>query len=261
MAFDKFGSAWREKAFYVERDEPLHVADSSHAKPQADPNPTWVAPADIHDQPEFLYDEDAVVGDWVDDGPGLIFDTTPYNHQHGGKFEAFESDLEAQQYNEVVADAPYGAEKQDTYVAPIAQDYSTRYLGNRFQGFANSGVSDVVLKRGLNGLPENNPPTDLEPSGFRRGWVEQSFVDRKFQVGERFHDRRLLTPNTAFVEANQGPVGGTSGNPFSTLSRAMTTIAQKPQLRREPPSMSESVTTDGTDETYSYDSQPSDWVL
>ncbi len=252
MGFGNFGNAWREKAFYVDPDERLHVADASHSQAQKDPNATWYAPADVDDQADFLYDGDAVVGDWVTDGPGLVFDVTPTDHRDGGEFRAFTSDAEAAAVNAAVGNDDRGASVQDSYAPPLVQDYTTRYASNRIEGTPYAGVSPVALQRGLNANPENNP------EGFRRGFVEQFFVDRKFQIGERFHDRRLLTPNLATVETDQAAVPGTSGSPFTTLARGMSTIAQRPMIRRNPPTISESVTDDGAYQTY--DDQPSDWV-
>lgn len=254
MAINKFGSAWREKAFYTDPDEMLHVADPSHSVPSQDPNATWIAPADIHDQADFLYDDDAVVGDFVSDATGMVLDTTPDDHFDGGHFSVTPEGAATTSSNAASAGRDFGAAKDSNFQVPPFQDASTRYLAPRFEGVSGTSVAPVALVRGLNSDPANNP------EGFRRGWVEQSFVDRKFYEGERTHDRRLLTPNTAYVETDQAPVAGTSGSPFSTLAKSLKTISQKPQMRREPPAMSDSVMVDGSDEAYAYDTQTSDWV-
>lgn len=254
MPFNKFGQAWRESAFSIQPDEPLHVADPSHAVASADPNATWYAPADIHDQADFLYDEDAVVGDYVSDATGLILDTTPDDHQDGGDFGVSTNAVDQGATNAASAGRSYGAERQDTFQVPPFQDSSTRYLNNRFEGLDATPVAPVALVRGLNSDAANNP------EGFRRGWVEQTFVDRRLYEGERTHDRRLVLPNVAYVETNQEAYGGTSGSPFDSLARSLRTISQKPQIRREPPTISESLLEDGSEQGYAYDSQPSDWV-
>lgn len=254
MAWNKavLGNAWREKAFYTDPDERLHVADPAHAQKADDPNPTWEAPADIENQPEYLYAQDAIVDDWVADNAGMVLDLTPVDHQDGGDFGVTAPGPETTAANAAVAGRSVGADKDSNYVPPLVQDASTQYIDKRFEGVPATGVSPTALTRGLNANPENNP------DGFRRGWVEQTFVDRKLQIGERFHDRRWLTPNTATVAADQPPVTGTSGNPFTGLARAFTSISQTPMIRREPVSMSESVTTDGSEQQY--DSNFGDWV-
>jgi hypothetical protein len=254
MPFDKFSRGWRETAFTVDPDEPLHVADPSHSRASNDPNATWYAPADVHEQADFLYDEDAVVGDYVSDATGLILDTTPTDHQDGGDFGISTNNVDQAATNAATAGRSYGAERQDTFYVPPFQDSSTRYLNRRFEGLDATPVAPVVMVRGLNSNAENNP------EGFRRGWVEQTFIDRRMYDPERVHDRRLVTPNVAYTESNQEAYGGTSGSPFDSLAKSLRSISQKPQIRREPPSISESLMNDGSDEGYAYDSQPGDWV-
>jgi hypothetical protein len=254
MPFNKFGSAWREKAFTTDPDEKLHTADPSHAQSSNDPNTTWIAPADVHDQPDYLYDEDAVVGDYVSDATGLVLDTTPTDHNDGGDFGISTTFVDQGATNAASAGRSYGAERADTFQVPPFQDASTRYLSPRFEGLDGTAVAPVALLRGLNSDPANNP------DGFRRGWVDQTFVDRRMYDPERTHDRRFLTPNVAFMESNQAPVPTTSGTPFDSLARSLRTISQRPQIRREPPSMSDSLMYDGSDEGYAYDTQPGDWV-
>jgi hypothetical protein len=254
MAFGSIRQAWREKAFYVENPETLHVADPAHDEDQGDPNKTWGAPAEVNNQPDYLYADDAVVGDYfAADGGGMFIDSTPNDHQDGGEFEVTKLDsIETIEAAARTGGRSYGADRMDVFAVPPMQDATTRYLSNRIEGVGFAGVAPTALVRGLNANPENNP------EGFRRGWVEQSFVDRKFYEGQRFHDRRLLTPNVATIADDQPPVEGTSGSPFRGLQRAFSSVSQNPMIRREPPSMSESVTTDGTEQTY--DMQPSDWV-
>lgn len=254
MPFNKFGQAWRESAFTTDPDQPLHVADPSHAIPSLDPNPTWIAPADVQEQADFLYDGDAVVGDFVSDASGLILDTTPTDHNDGGRFSVTAEGWQTTAANEETAGRSYGAERADAFQVPPFQDASTRYLSRRFEGLDGTAVAPVALVRGLNSDPANNP------EGFRRGWVEQTFVDRRMYEGERTHDRRLVTPNLAYMETNQAAVPGTSGSPFDSLARSLRSISQTPTIRREPPSISESLMDDESDQGYAYDTQPGDWM-
>ncbi len=252
--FNKFGSAWREKAFYTDPDQRLHVADAAHSLPSGDPNPSWESPADVDIQPDYLYDQDAVVGEWVSDATGMVLDTTPYNHEDGADLGTSATLVEAAQVNATTAGRDYGASRDGNFYVPPFQDSSTRYIAPRFEGLGETPIAPVALVRGLNSNAENNP------EGFRRGWVEQTFTERRMYDPERTHDRRLLTPNTAYVEQNQAAVPGPSGFPFDSLARSITSINQRPMLRREPVSFSQSIETDGADESYAYDVQPSDWV-
>lgn len=251
-SFGKFGSAWREKAFYTDPDQRLHVADPSHAERSTDPNPTWIAPQDIHDQPEYLYDIQP--DDYIADGYGMVLNTTPYDHAVGSESGVTPSGVETVASNATSAGEDFGASRQSNYTPPLLQDSTTRYVSPRFEGLDATPVAPVALVRGLNSNAENNP------EGFRRGWVEQTFTDRRMYDPERTHDRRLLTPNLPFVEADQEPVKGTNGVPFSSLARSLKSISQTPMVRREPPGISQSVETDGADEPYLYDAIPGDWM-
>ena len=71
---------------------------------------------------------------------------------------------------------------------------------------------------------------------------------------------KSLTQPVKLWTKSQAAVPSTSGSPFATLARSITNISQRPQIRREPPSISESLLDDGSDEGYAYDSQPGDWV-
>jgi hypothetical protein len=251
--FNKFAGQWQAKAFFTENSEELHTADPSHAAPSTDPNPVWNAPADVNDnQADFIYADDAVVGDWFPEPMGLVYDTTPTDHNVGGDFDTSATPVDQTQSNAASAGRSYGADIQHSFAAPLLQDYTTTYIGKRFEGLDNYEVNPVALVRGLNADPANNP------EGFRRGWVEQSFTDRKLQVGERTHDRRFLTPNLPYLTPDSEPVTGPYGTPFSSLAKSMTSISQNPFIRREPVSISDSVTDDGSGQDY--DSQPGDWV-
>lgn len=256
MAISRFGSAWREKAFTVEPDQRLHVADPAHSMPSEDPNKVWGAPAELaNDQtPEFMYSDDMLAGDWVADNTGMVFSAEPYAHTYGNDTSVTPGLVDTAAANAAIAGRDTGTDYENNYVPPPVQDYTTQYISKRFEGIDSTPVNTVALQRGLNSLPENNP------EGFRRGWVEQTFVDRKFQIGERTHDRRWVTPNTAYAETNQPAVPGPYGTPFDTLSRGITNISQKPMMRRQPPSISESVMTDGSEQTYAGDQIAGDWM-
>ena len=250
MSFGNFGSAWREKAFYTDPDAPVHIADPAHGEKHEDQNPVWDAPADVHTYPDYLYDSLAVEDGFVADSTGQILDASPYSHDHGADFSITPFGPETTAANAAVAGMDHGSSRADTYQVPPMQDATTTYINKRFEGLGETDVSPTALIRGLNSNSVNNP------DGFRKGWVEQSFVDRKFYEGERKHDRRLLTPNLPFAQVDQEPVVGLS--PYSSLAKMFTSISQNPMIRREPVSMSESITTDGTEQAYQQDAP--DWV-
>lgn len=252
MAFGNFGSAWREKAFYTENPEQLHVAAPEHAERQGDPDPVWHAPAQTNDSPEFLYDAQA--DDYVADNPGLVFDTTPYDHSDGGNFGISPTHVDAAAVNAQTAGRSYGADLQDNYSPPFVQDFTTKYIGRRFEGLPGTSVAPVALVRGLNSDEANNP------EGFRRGWVEQTWTDRKMYDPERTHDRRYLTPNVVTVATDAPPVDTPFGSPFRALAKTFTSVSQSPMIRREPVGISESVTTDGSEQSYADDVTAGDWV-
>ena len=251
-----FRGAWLNKQFSVDPDELLHTADPLHSNRGhgQDPNPTWEMTVDPDQTPEYLADYPQM--DWlVADTPGLVLDTTPTDHNEGGGVRSYANDVESQRGAYAETSRDYGSDERHVFNVPPMQDYTTRYESSRFEGVDTYAPPVVALQRGLNGLPENNP------DGFRRGWVEQQFVDRKLYDPERIHDRRLNTLNVATVATDQ-PVPEDAGNynsPFRALARMITNVNQKPMIRREPPPISESLVDDG--EANMYDATSGDWVV
>ncbi len=252
-----YGGAWLRKQFSVDPDERLHTAAPEHSQRghAQDPNPTWENTADPElETPEFMADYPDI--DWmVVNTNGLLIDTTPNDHSDGAGDKAYANDVQSQSGSYSESSTDYGSDQRHVFNVPPMQDFTTKYEARRFEGVDVYGVSDTALKRGLNALPENNP------DGFRRGWVEQQFVDRKLYDPERVHDRRLTTVNVATVATDQ-PVPENAGpynSPFNALARMLRTVNQKPMLRREPPPISESVMADG--EENMYDATSGDWVV
>jgi|SRR5688572_6470955 len=234
-----FTGAWRAHQFSVDPDEKLHTAGADHVADAKDPNPTWNTPGNLDQTPEYV-SEDYPDADWFHaDTPGVWLDNTDY-----ASHEAPDSAMTAMDE---------GASAEAMFEPPVLQSHDERYLSTRFEGLAESPVSTEALRRGLNGDPLNNP------DGFRRGWVEQHVVDRKMYDPERVHDRRLNLVNTADVVANQPGQPVPFGNPFAAMARAITNVNQTPMIRRQPPPISESIETDGSEDTYDADTYP-DWV-
>lgn len=257
--------AWRQRSFYVDNPEPLHTAAPEHAQAQA-ADPTlgaWGAPPILDETPAPYIIEQV---DWVANTDGLVLDFTPTTHDQGvpgaSHAEAFTGYGQVAPPADVAMAAAsgrahgldHGADAQSSYAAPPYQAADERYHAARFEGLGAVEVAPESLTRGLNGLAVNNP------DGFRRGWVDQFWVDRKLYVGERVHDARLLTPDLPYVETSQPvPEGaGPYNSPFSSMARILDTVAQRPMLRREPPPMGQGQVTDGSEDTYA---AGADWVV
>lgn len=232
-----FTGAWRARQFSIDPDQKLHTAGADHVRDTSDPNPVWDAPGDLDQVPEYV--SEVPHADWFfADTDGIVYDHTPETHDAEMRSAMLAPDM--------------GAARQDTFAPPLLQSADERYLSSRFQGLDSSPVPTDALRRGLNGDPLNNP------EGFRRGWVEQTLVDRKLYDPQRVHDRRLVQPNVATTVSDQPAQPATFGNPFAGLARAIKNINQRPMIRREPPTIDESTITDGTEDTY--DAGYPDWV-
>lgn len=234
-----FTGAWRARQFTVDPPERLHTAGADHVADSGDPNPTWNAPGNLDQVPEYVSDDYPEQMWLYADTPGVTLDTTDYTSHDAPR--------------SAITAPDQGADDQALFEPPLLQSHDERYLHSRFEGLGESPVPTEALRRGLNGDPINNP------DGFRRGYVDQNFVDRKMYDPVRVHDRRLNLPNTADIVHDQPGQPVPWGNPFPGLARAITTVNQRPMIRREPPPISESVTTDGSEDTYDAATYP-DWV-
>lgn len=136
-----------------------------------------------------------------------------------------------------------GAARRSYYSNSAATQFSGEtYASVPFTSNTSPGVSNVALRRGMNSLPENNP--EGFPVG--RAQVNDFAVFRKFAVGFRRHDRRVVSPNTA-DHATNVPVpeeGNVLTSPFASLARPFQRVYQRPAMRREPPSVSDDLQTD-----------------
>lgn len=141
----------------------------------------------------------------------------------------------------------YESHQADTHAggqgAELAANYSphapTQFAGERYEsvsftGLPGQAVNDTAIRRGQNSDPVNQP--DGFPLGERQ--VNDFHVDRRLYVGERVHDRRVVTPNLPAeitnVPAQTGQGSAPWINPFATLARPMNTVNQRPQMRRPP---------------------------
>jgi hypothetical protein len=246
-----FRGGFLAQAWQSVTPEPLHTADPAHSEnePGVD-SYTYTAHGGVA-APEYL---DDYVDDWVvAETPGLQIDTTPTSHEDGMGTEAYRSDVQLTHAQTVAHMTDYGSARRATYAPPVTQFADERYIGKMFSGLGPIPMDPVVVQRGLNGLPENNP------DGYPLGHISQFWVDRKFAIGERMHDQRYTLVNTADVVRDQ-PAGaeGAVGSPFDGLARAITRTWQRPMVRREPPSIDNSETTDGESGIYAAETP---WVV
>jgi len=246
-----------------------------HSVPvEADPTiGAWSGPPILAD-PTYDY----LVGEsvpFVVDTEGLQLNFTPDGHEEGFGTENFReydtepwdagapADIAMGRASGLAHSQDYGASVAQNYDDPPFQASDERYLSYRFEGFGPVELPALAGggQRGLNSYGVNNPPLESYGGrGYRYGWVEQAVVDRKMYDATRVHDERLITPNTATEFADQ-PVPADAGRynePFGSLQRAMTTISQRPMMRRQPPAMDQSIMVDGTEDVYYADS---DWVM
>lgn len=221
-----YTGAWLKNAYVDPRSAFVPTADPVHGETDT----TDPALAVAYDAPPLT--EAGPVGaypgsEWVVSTPGTLIDHTDYDSH-----ESTDHGTEL------------GADVQLNY-SPFAptQAAGEQYVNTRFEGLPGQGVSDAALKRGLNSLPENNP------QGFPRGQeqVNDYWVNRKFMVGERVHDRKIVTPNTADY-AHDIPASTATApysHAFRYLGRPITNINQRPELRRPPEPVSDDILTDG----------------
>lgn len=195
--------------------------------------------------------------EWVVVTSGQVLDQTPEDHQDGsvkGVYEINEGGYVSQaQASGAAHTEDYGASRTRNHAQPGLQFARERYLGERFSVPLQTATTPVALQRGLNGLDENNP------DGFPLGQDYVPWVDRKFEIGQRFHDAHVAEVNTAKVIRDQPVPAGASqyNSPFALLARAITRPVQ-PMIRRDPPPMSAPIVSDGSETLYAAQTE---WVV
>jgi hypothetical protein len=270
-----FSGSWLRQDFTVDPYTPLHQSDPAHAE-QLPGDPTvgaWSGPEILRDDPApYLVGESVP---WVVDTDGLVLDTTPDDHEEGYDSENYgesftmpwdggaPADVAQARASAVAHGTDFGSSRKGNYDTPPFQAHDERYLSYRIEGFGPIELPQLVGggMRGLNSYGVNNPALEsYGGQGFRYGYTEQFVVDRKMYDAERMTDERLITANTATGIDDQ-PVPANPGaynTPFSSLARILTTVNQKPMMRRQPPAMDQSVITDGAEDLYDAES---DWVI
>jgi hypothetical protein len=203
-----------------------HTADPAHAVTANDQGTQPVAYANpVSDDGGLSSSLGLYPGEeYVVSTPGLVLDTTPETHE----FDAGE----------------HGAEIAATYAEKPMQFADEQYLSARFEGLGGEDINPVALQRGLNGLSVNNP------DGFRQGYDGYSWVNRHFAVArQRYHDLRIIYPDLPYAPTDAQTAPPVAAGPYPTsfgaLARAITSVNQTPQSRREPPPMLADQVSDG----------------
>lgn len=236
----------------------VHVADPDHAnRNEPDPNPVWQAPplAEVGAVGEYPGSE------WLLTGGGVELDMTPDGHDGGDALPAYGTQRAAQAASGQAHGTDYGGSTRANWAAPMPRFVDERQDYVRIAGTGPGdyvGVDPVALQRGRNALAENNP------EGYRAGEVHWERTERRFAIGERVHDQRVLHLNVAEGGGSNVPAkGGRYTSPFDSLARAITNVASRPQIRREPQGLSDDVLSDGALDSYNLAPSASvgEWVV
>lgn len=251
-----FSGAWLRSNGPFEKLAPqaVHTADPLHAEVQmADPSaPLYTTPIGTM-QSGFGIPTDEWMG-----GQGVLISVDPQEHDLGIGDRAFPSDpytggsglgggeLTATQYSTPAHAVSYG-EDINYNTAPM-QEYTERYGTIRSEGFGQQSMPATGYRGTFgNSSPENNPPVPGWPDGFRRGSDLMVIgVDRKFRIGQRYHDRHVVTPNDATPATRQTRGTGASPylSPFDAAKRAITRAWNTPAQLEAPPDFSQDITVD-----------------
>lgn len=251
-----YTGAWKNRSAYVEPGRVIYQPDPTHGSLDApDVNAfTYAAPP----LPDTGYQNEFVGMEWYAPLPGITLDTTPETHDGPGHPTRLD-DQEMQADSERAHAQNYGASRKSNFT-PGPFDFAGEVQVHTVVeglGVGSTAVNPTALQRGLNGLAENNP------DGFREGQTHLWRFDRKFYEGERRHDQRVVTLNTAYMPSNIPPPSESKftpySSPFGSMARGMTRIWQRPEIRRDPVGLSEGITTDGAAD-YS-DPIGSEWVM
>jgi len=248
--------AFKRQTLFVDPLQTLHVADPDHLRPghaeEAELSYTYDAPP--AESVGYDVNETWASQEYIVDSSGGPLDSEPWEQNVGlisrVKFTDMgdltdpggsEKDLLRETLPQHARNTGGPAVSNKPTDKPLQFSFE-QYGGARFEGLGPeaSEVSETALRRGLNADEQNNPPDDSYLGrGFRYGWVEQAWVDRKL-VGQglnpRTHDLRVWEVNTAWIDQNTPPPkkGNPYTVPFSWLSRGVQILTQRPQLRRTP---------------------------
>lgn len=249
-----YTGAWKRTAgyYFVPDEGRVHTADPAHAITDA-PDPiafVYTAPLGIDYTDEAISEYPGM--EWVTDTPGLVLDMTPRQHEGGDTGRVFADDPTMLADSGARHGVDYGAARAHNYVPADTRAANETFDHERFEVPLSTAIDPTALQRGLNGLALNNP------DGYRPGHNEWFRPNRKFLIGERRHDHRPLTPNTATTGTDRPPVPTQYGTPFAAWARAITNVNATPVQRREPEGISQAIT---ADLSHAGDAYVTDWVV
>lgn len=146
-----------------------------------------------------------------------------------------------------------GAAKRSTSSSPVYQFFNEVFFGYFTKGFEpppiTQGMGDAVLRRGLNGYPDNdgeggrptswNVDNDIAIVGgtWRRGDYEGSNVDRDFTPPDRRHGEVKMVENDHSTIIGDAPPPAKSdvyASPFSSLQKFMPKRRRVSGVRQDP---------------------------
>jgi hypothetical protein len=271
--------AWLRTQFQLEPNQAeVHQFGPDHAvKTEADATlGGWQGPPILEtDEAPYLVGESVP---YVVDTPGLILDHSPSGHEfgYGGRnftewpTEPYDAgapaDIAMAANSAAMHSEDFGSAHKGLYDNGPMSYYDEHYGLTRIEGY---GPMEIVAlagggQRGLNSYAVNNPPdASYGGHGYRYGETETPWMSRRMYWPERVNDERLATVDTMSVTPDQ-PVPGDPGqynSPFGSYARALTDIAQKPFMRRQPPPVDQSLLTDGSEYVYDASGDSDDWVI
>jgi hypothetical protein len=243
---------WLANALYQPTPRAVHQVDPAHADTTTAPG-SYQALAYAAPPADPVGATSPYPGmEWVVSTGGLTIDQTPEDHQDGSVKGVYMDPVGQTIASGRAHTEDYGASRFRNHAQPGLQWAREHYTSSRFEVPLDTQTNPVALQRGLNGLPENNP------DGFRNGFDFQPLVDRKFEVGVRYHDEHVAEVNTAAIVKNLPVPGGPYSSPFSMLARAITQPV-RPMIRRDPPPIDAPIVADGSESLYAADSRQ--WVV
>lgn len=272
-----FSGGWLARQFYTDPPEALHQIDPAHATPEA-ADPTlgaWQGPPILNSDPAPYMVGESVP--FVVDTGGLVYgdqmDWGDHEDGYGGpNFREWEQEpYDAAPPADIAQGAAWGAAHGQDRGAAVRHAYdpgplidqTDHYVANRVEGFGPIELPALAGggQRGLNSYGVNNPPLEMYGGrGFRYGVTEQFHAFRRMYDPTRVNDERMVLVNTMDTASDQTVPddAGPYNSPFNEFARAIRDVNQKPMMRRVPPSIDQSIMSDGEDDIYAADSE---WVI
>lgn len=233
---------WLRAAQQVQAN-PTRLPEPSpaHGQDQSDPYPQ------DHRAPAGADYGDADFARTIVQTPGLALDAPQDSHQSAGSYGTYRSQAERAAAQQRGHDGTDRGWVRQTYAAPPFQDDTTRYMESTWTGSGSAAPPVEAIQRGINSLPQNNPPVEgYDGPGWRRGRQRWRFVDRKNNINPRVYTPQQLLAREIKIPQNQPAQDGTWGrtSPFASMARPMNTIALRPALFRNPPGLTDTIIAD-----------------